>query len=517
MRCLPQKVAVLAAAILIGTTALASGASGASTSGPRRGGSFVALGNSFLWPSLDPAGVGSQPKSGTTVFSPIYGQLFKIGPTNTIVPNMACSWKYSDKNLQLDITICKGIQFSDGTPYTAQAVASSINRDLQPAAACVCDALFADVTSVTAPSKYDVRLMLSTPDSGIIPSFVGEAPNYTVDPTALASMGEPAYAQDPVGAGPFKVVSNEASVKIVLVRNAKYFDSPEPYLNSLTIESTGSDQSDISALESGQAQLTGVTTASLFTAAASLGLKTQRQLPTTLAFVKLNTQAAPFNNPIAREAVAYATNAKSIVANLYANLYTTIEGYTSPGLFYYEKTVPGFPAYNLSKAQQLVSEIPGGLSFTLDTTSNTTAQQTEASALAAMYDAAGMHVTVQVNTLSTTISVTEAGKWQAFDAAWVCGIDPSTCDTTNLASNGLFSGIRDPKLDGLINQFAAFVNPTTRQHIYDEINQLVDANYYIVPMYATGALLVFTKNVHGLTHYPTSGIGYDDWETVWLS
>jgi peptide/nickel transport system substrate-binding protein len=505
---------VAVAALLVASGATAASANAASTT-PKSGGTLTVLGTEAEWPTLDPAGNGAQPAADVTEFGAIYGQLFEAGPNNTVVPGEAAGYRTSDGGLQVDIMLRKGMTFQDGTAFNAAAVVESIKRDLEPAAGCVCTTLFKPVTSITAPSALDVRFKLSTPDAALIPSFVDNAPNYTVSPTALAKDGAAKFGQDPVGAGPFEVVSNAANSKLVLKRFGHYYLPGRPYLSGLVIESTGSDQTNVEALQTGQAQMTGVTTISLYKQAAKMsGLKVQENVPSTIGFLRLNSLKAPFNNPTARAAVAYATDAPAIVKGLYDNLYVPVEGWTAPGMAYYQKSVPGYKAYNPTKAKQLVQKL-GGLSVTIQTTSNAPTMVAETEAIAAQWRAAGINTTIQVNPLTTTIKNTVSGNWETFDALWGCVVQAATCLPQNLASYGIFTGAHDKTLDGLIAKGQSGTD-TNRAAIYHAINTRLDTQTEIIPLYAAGLLTVTTDNVHGLVKYPTSA-GYEDFDSIWLS
>ena len=66
-------------------------------------------------------------------------------------------------------------------------------------------------------------------------------------------MGEKAFKQKPVGAGPFTVVSNSPSNELVLQKNPGYFRQGQPYLDKVTFKSIGGDQAAYQALQAGQA------------------------------------------------------------------------------------------------------------------------------------------------------------------------------------------------------------------------------------------------------------------------
>ncbi|HVB06818.1 MAG TPA: ABC transporter substrate-binding protein [Acidimicrobiales bacterium] len=510
---------VAAAALALGVVAFgpissataSSSHHAAAVAAVHHGGSLVDLVNGGEWPGLDPA-TNTQDTADATENNAIFGQLFEVGPNGTIVPSMASGYHLADHNLKVLISIRPGQKFQDGTPFNAQAVAQSIQRDLLPANACLCLPNFKAVTSIAAQGKYTVVLTLSSPFSPIIPAFVNEAPNWVTSPTALARMGEAAYAQHPVGAGPFEVVSNSASSQLVLKRYPGYWQKGRPYLNSLTFTSTGNDQTDLSSIQAGQAQYSIVTTIPIFQQAKSTaGLTTYRLPAILIQFVALNNNLPPFNNPTARLALAYATNPKSLVANLYGHIYTPVQGYTGPGQLFYQPKVSDYPAYNLTKAKALVQQL-GGLTITLDTTTNTQFWITEAEALQSMWGQAGIKVNVKIDSLQNLLGLIASRNWQAISSNWGNSIDPAIDLPIYFASYGNFSGIKDPTLDGLMNQGAAFASAPTRARVYAKVNQQMNKTAEAIFEYAKPVLIVTRSNVQGVAN----GTPVVDWENVWM-
>ena len=100
--------------------------------------------------------------------------------------------------------------FTDGTPLNAAAVVWNIQRDLK--STCTCKPTW-PVTSVTATGPYTVAINLSLPDGALIDQMFDSTPNWMASPTAVQKMGEKAFAVNPVGAGPFEVVSDTRSAR----------------------------------------------------------------------------------------------------------------------------------------------------------------------------------------------------------------------------------------------------------------------------------------------------------------
>src|SRR5665213_1563464 len=487
----------------------------------KAGGMLTVVAVTSQWPGLDPA-TDTQDAADYAYLSAIYGQLIELQPGGKIAPDEASGWAYSNHNSTLTLTIRKGVKFSNGDPLTAADVAWSINRDLEPQFGNIGDVNFPLTTAGAVARGNTVVMNTKTPDTGLAYAFVNEAPNYTVDEAALNSMGENAYTQKPIGAGPFKVVSNVASSSLVVTKNTGYWEKGHPILGGITWTNVGSDQSALSALQAGQDQLaTGVTTIPLINQAPSEGI-TVTKLPQTVdEFITMNTNHAPFNNILAREAVEYATDSAVLVNNLYPGSgYKLIQSETAPGQHSYVKTNKYYLGYNLQKAQALVQQVaatsPGG-KFTVDlsTTTNSAFWINEVQAIATMWGNAGINVVIQDYSLQQMLGITFSGAWQAIDENWGPSVDPTINDGQFFKGGAAFSGVNDPQLNGLLNQSAGFNNPTKLGQVYGEIANLMNQQVYAVWMYAKNAFDLSTKSL-----VPNGGLAHSllfvQWENLAL-
>src|SRR5665213_2584742 len=469
----------------------------------KAGGMLTVVAVTSQWPGLDPA-TDTQDAADYAYLSAIYGQLIELQPGGKIAPDEASGWAYSNHNSTLTLTIRKGVKFSNGDPLTAADVAWSINRDLEPQFGNIGDVNFPLTTAGAVARGNTVVMNTKTPDTGLAYAFVNEAPNYTVDEAALNSMGENAYTQKPIGAGPFKVVSNVASSSLVVTKNTGYWQKGHPLLNGITWTNVGSDQSAVSALQAGQAQLaTGVTTIPLITQAPAQGLSVARLPQTVDEFINLNSSRAPFNNVLAREAVEYATNSASLVKNLYGGSgYSLIQSESAPGQNFSVKKNPYYLGFNLAKARSVVKQL-GGLTVNLSTTTNSAFWINEVQAIATMWEAAGIQVNIQDYSLQQMLGITFSGTWQAIDENWGPSVDPTINDGQFFKGGAAFSGTNDANLNGLLNQSAGYSNPAKLSKIYTQIGNLMNQNVYAVWMYAKNAFDVSTRVLvtnGGLSH-----------------
>jgi peptide/nickel transport system substrate-binding protein len=495
-----RSIAATAVAAAVALGASAASIASASTSQPAKsGGTLQVESVASQWPGLDSA-TDTQDTADAGYLNEIYGQLFEMTANNVVIPDQATTWKLTNHNSTLVFTLRKGLVFSNGNAMTAADVAWSINRDTTPSFGNIGLSNLPLTAAGCSGSGLTVTCPLKEPDVAIVPAFINEAWNWTVDQAALNSMGEAAYAQNPIGAGPFKVASNEASAQLDLVKNTKYWEKGHPLLAGVDFTNVSSDQSALDALQSGEAQLAmGVTTIPLLNSVGKQGLIVTK-LPAMLTeFVLFNTIHGPFSNILAREAVSYATNSKALVAGLYEGAYKTVQSESASGQLFYTQTNKYYHGYNLTKAKKLVSEIPGGLSVDLCTTLNNAFFINEVQAIATMWEAAGIKVTIQDYSLQQMLGITFSGAWQAIDENWGVGTDPGINDSeffANLSAGTVFSGNNNAALQGDLNKGLAIASPAARQKIYTDIANIENQQDLADFLYAKNSYMVTTKNLN---------------------
>jgi peptide/nickel transport system substrate-binding protein len=496
----------IATAVLI--TLAAPAVVGAAKAQVKTGGSVTDLIVNETWPGLDPA-TDVQDALDEPMLNAIYGGLFEQGPNGQALPDLATGYTYSDRNLVVTISLRHGVKYQDGTPLTAQSVVANIQRDLLPANACICDATFAPMTSVTASGTYNVVLHLSEPYSPLIEAFIGSAPNYPVSLTALATKGEATFSQDPVGAGPFEVVSNVASSTLSLTKYKGYWRKGYPILDTLNFESVATDESAYSALQSNEGQIVEDLTTVPIIRQAKSEFNVTDVSGTSATGARLNTFFPPFNNINAREAIYYATNAKQILQSVESNFGSLEEAPSGPGDSFYEQLVPGYRNYNLAKASALVQQV-GGLTFSIDVDGNPNV----AEALQTQWDQAGMHVTVNEVNLATLISTTQNKSYDV-QMGGVGGLDPSIglsgIDNQETGS-GPFTGVNDPVLNGLANRAQELTNPTARQKAYFEIYKRISDNAYEPFLFAIPKAVLAVKSLTAVNPLPGNTAPVINWE-----
>jgi len=513
--------AVLSALLVIGAAASAGAGTSArtATGNVKTGGMLTVLVNNGSWPQLDTA-TDPEQLADARMLNDIDGQLFEQGPNGSIVDDLATGYKYSDHNLAVTIELRHGVKFQDGSPFNAQAVAFNINRDLLPANACLCLTLFSSVQSVTASGQYNVVLNLKAPYAPLIDAFINNAPNEPESMVALEGESLTAFGQHPIGAGPFKIVSMVPSTNIVLTKNPGYWEKGHPYLSGITFQSTSSDQSDLEAVQTGQAQQTAVTTIPLVTQIKQNHALNIFTLPSTTYYLVLfNSTIPPFNNLLVREALSYATDPKLLVRSVYDGVYPTMQAMCTRLTTYCPSKISSYDGYDVTKAKAAMAQYTQqtGKPFpTIPMYSFLPTNATLTEAVASEWNSIGITTTISVvSVIPDYVNDFRANTWPI----WVendvqSSTDPATGTFCQFGVMGLFTGVDDPTLQGMLNRAEQLVNPTVRATLYKAIFTYIDKMAYGVPIYQSSTFTISAKNVEGVLNGTSNAPFYD--ENVWL-
>jgi peptide/nickel transport system substrate-binding protein len=487
-------------AIALATALAACGSGGSNTSSsasPHAGGTLTALvgvGYNGDWPAgLDPA-TNTNGAADQDQMSSIFGQLFQLGAGGKIIPDLATGYTVSAGGKTFTITLRKGVKFTDGTPFNAQAVAWNWNRDLK--SPCTCKPTW-PITSVTAQGDSAIVVNLSSPYGALINTIYVSNVNWIASPTAYQKMGAKAFSLKPVGAGPFIVVSDTLNSQLVLKRNPDYWQKGRPYLDKLIFKSVGGgDEGAYEAMLAGEGQVYENMSTPALLKQAKQHFTVTNNLSTSPYDLQLNTAIAPFNNILAREAIYYATDFKPILQHIFSNLYPEVQGFTGPGGLCYSPTVPGYRGYDLAKAKALVKQV-GGINIDLGTINILVAKETT-EALQTEWAKAGIKTTLHAYDLATLIRTFTSKKWQAmiqtagaYDPAAGVGVG------FRFSSMSPFTGVHDPKLDAMINSAAAGLDLTTRCKIYDQIAKYISDQAYGPFYFAFAPANIVAKGVTG--------------------
>jgi peptide/nickel transport system substrate-binding protein len=162
----------------------------------------------------------------------MFDQHAKQNDMQSIVPDLATDWSWSEDGTQLTFSLRQGVKWHDGKPFTAKDVEctwdlltgkSSEKLRLDPR-----KSWYRNLAEVTTNGDYEVTFRLERPQ----PAFIALlASGYSVVYPCHVPPGE--MRQHPIGTGPFKFAEFKPNERITLTRNQDYWRKGRPYLDGI--------------------------------------------------------------------------------------------------------------------------------------------------------------------------------------------------------------------------------------------------------------------------------------------
>ena len=150
----------------------------------------------------------------------------------SIVPELATSWSWSEDGVQLVFRLRQGVRWHDGQPFTARDVECTWNlllgRTAEKLRTNPRKSWYQNVESVSADGDDVATFHLKRPQSALLaPLASGLSPVYPCH--------VPAHQMrlHPIGTGPFKFVEFKPNEYIKVTRNPEYWLPERPYLHGI--------------------------------------------------------------------------------------------------------------------------------------------------------------------------------------------------------------------------------------------------------------------------------------------
>ena len=308
-------VAVFCAALF--TTTACSGIGGAAT------GSSEKDPNGVLTIAVNRAVEDLNPFAFEAIFnvqSMIFEPLVEYGEGGKLLPCLATSWEQSRDGKTLTFHLRKGVTFSDGAPWNAEAAKMSFDVWVGDEAYSFLESSKV-ITNVTATDEYTLTLTLSRPYPYVLQELSLVRPVRFLSPNAFNDKGE--YGGEPIGTGPWVLKSNTPT-ETVLTRNESYWGGA-PEFAEVDIKVIPDAKTRLTALRTGDIDLIGGDwTAPLLPEDAqeieAMGNGTELVTApgTTTQLLAFNPDPSRLSSdPAVREAIGLALDRDAIVENLF--------------------------------------------------------------------------------------------------------------------------------------------------------------------------------------------------------
>lgn len=467
----------------------------------------------------------------TRVIKSIFETLVYQDKDNSIKPWLATEWEVSTDNKEYTFTLREGVKFHDGSDFNAEVVKYNIDRIFDPNTKALTAASYLkNVSKVEVVDTYKVKFTLSNPSASFLTLLAHS--NLSIISKEAAEKAGDKFGLQPVGSGPFKFVEAVENDRIVLERFDDYhgnypFAEHEgaAYLDKLIFRIVPEEATRIGSVQSGQ-----ITAAETVPPQDIIALKKNDQfkiwetatggLPYTLF---INNTTAPWNDVKARQALKAGVDVETIVNTLYLGTYKRAWSALAPVTAGYDESLENKEFFDVEKSNKLFDELgwkkdadglrkKDGKTLTLrisDDAINREKRQDINVIVKEQLKAVGVDVVIE----PTTDAIAVLSNKDAYDLR---GNSRVALDPSDLYlfyhSKAIYGqgGINIPwyankEVDSLLEQAETELDTTKRADLFKQVQQLINEDATIIPIYEFPYTVATAANVDGLKF---DSIGY---------
>jgi peptide/nickel transport system substrate-binding protein len=267
-----------------------------------------------------------------------------------LVEELAESWEAVDAVTYV-YQIRQGVTFWDGSPLTAEDVAFSMSRHLNPDTGSQIGSYFGSVDAITAtgPNEVTVKLKTADPFWQYVPTFVQICPQAFIEAQG-ENFGTPGAEVTVMGTGPYQVTSFSADEGVTMEPYADYWGE-KPLVQNIDLRFLEDPQTRLLAMRAGE--IDGSFDVPLNQADdwdAIEGVTVNSTPGLRVWFYSFDQETEPWNDIHVRRAFAHAIDREGIVQSL-------LGGYAEPA----NAMAPPDQWKGLGLPEERVQEIYAGL------------------------------------------------------------------------------------------------------------------------------------------------------------
>lgn len=453
--------------------------------------------------------VGQWNSSAYTMANTIYDPLAAVGEDGIVRPYLAKSITSNDDFTVWTIELRDGVQFHNGESLDADAVVMNINASKESA---LIGAGFVTMQDVQPVEEMKVEVTFSEPWSTFAAALTLQ-PGYMAAPAMLAA--EDAATTEPIGTGPFKFEERVPGDETRVVKNADYWQEGLPHLDEVVFKIASDTTARGSALTSGDLAAIEVMDNALLKTMVDMEEQGSVQLFTTAgqetdeSVIALNTTKEPFDDPVARQALAYAIDQETIAEQAYDGMYPPAWGNFEEGSPYYiSREEAGYPEPNADRARELATQYQTDngtpLSFTFLAGSDPTLLSI-AQYLQQTLNDVGIEMKIEAGESASIITRVITGDYQAstFGMWSTPNLDKGypfiATDPVDVGISLNYTKLVDPELMAAMDEARATDDPAKQNEAWAKAQKRMAANldriFLVHPRYAIAA----NERVHGFT------------------
>ncbi len=417
----------------------------------------------------------------SAVTASIYDTLVKVDENLVPQPWLAEKIEQPDE-LTYVFRLRQGVKFHDGTEMDAEAVKFSIDR-IRENKAGVDYAEAQYIAESAVVDKYSYKAVLREPYSPFLVFMTGR-PGIVVSPTAVKSLGEDKFGNNPVGTGPFKLVEWKNDNYVKVARFDGYWKQGAdgkalPYLDAVEWRIITEPTSRLTALQTGDVDIAAVRGQDVDVVKKDPNLTLKQQVAASWSGLVLTITKPPFDNKALRQALAYAIDRDEIVRAIFEGNAEPSAGPMPPPHVWARD--PNFKpySYNPQKVKEKLAEggKPNGFEFTAYFVADDSNERQLAELMQSQMAKVGIKMNVEFADFNgVVIPKARDGASNAYNIGFNCGYgDPDGCVSRRFLAGSGFNYMKydNPQVNELILAARRTSNRDERGRLYKQVVPLI--------------------------------------------
>lgn len=504
-----------------GTTASSGTATSAATASgaPKRGGSITP---GFSIPAASPEPINMYDAGSINTVEVACEYLCYPRPDYTLEPKLATSWNSDASGKNWTFNLRQGVKFHDGSTFSADDVIATFALLLNPSSQSGAASAFKGILSAGQIEKVTSNQIIFHLDRPYVdfPYLVSVFNYNTAIMPKNYKIGD--FIKGGVGTGPFILKSYVPGQKATFVRNPNYWNSSQPYLDSVNVIYFSNTTAVMSALESGSIDI--ITLAyqpqsdSLLT---NPNLTILSDKSSQTAMLNLRVDQAPFNDKRVRQALAYTLDRQGTLQALFNGRGSIGQDHIFAPIFPTSASALKLPAreQNIAKAKSLLAAA-GQTSINVTLTTEQFREIPDwATILKQQAAAAGINVNLNIEPQATFYGSGSNQPWLSVPMGivdWGERGSPDQFASLALDTGAVWNSAHwsDPAFDQLMKQFEATVDLQKRESIATQAATIMMDETPVIIAYWLDEIRATAKNVHGLAAGPAFPV---DFSGVWVA
>ena len=478
---------------------LLAGATAAAAAPARAAPATLRFGLSAYPPNLLPWV--STGQAAATVKLLLFRGLLSFGPDGALRGELASSWQRDgDTGWMFRL---REAQFQSGAPVTAADVAWSIDQVRNAQSTAYLRGQMQGVQSVETPDARTVRIIMKE-RTVVLPLWMANPQMPIIERRSMENGGTP------VGAGPYRITSQERGVAIELAAVEKFYRPGLPKTPTIRMVVYADENLRVAALRSGDVDIIEYVP---WPSMAELEVDPKLKLDGSVGpFMNLlfNGKTGPFRDPRVRRAAAFAIRREEIVQAAFFGRGSPLGGLPiPPGTEFYDPGLANGWHYDPDRAKSLLSAagLSGGFACTLLSTAQYGMHKTTAEVVQQHLAAIGIEARLELPEWGQRVALGNRGQYEI--AVFGTGTDnndpdgmATVIDGDLPATYGRSFGMPTPRIHALFEAGRREFDPGKRHAIYADLQRTALEEAPMVSLAWRLQSYAMTKRVQGFTSLP---------------